>query len=346
MYTSHIWLTNQCNLKCKYCYVEKDFGCVRMDYKTIQKTIEFIAYNVRNLNEEKLKIHFHGGEPLLELGGIKKIVDCVKEDSILKKCDVTYSVTTNGILVDASHIDFICDTFNQLSISLDGAKYSHDMYRVGKDGRGTFDQVVEVTKKLLKKKPMLRIRMTVNPDTVDRLFDNVHFIIKIGGKYISPCLNFGHPSWTEKHFLMFEEELKKISEYLFRLNDSSIDVGMIVDGKTVLNKKGKCGAGLNVVSIYADGDIYPCLLTTPNKDFKIGTLEKGIQTKLVEDILILNNHINTCCRGCDLYSYCKNTRCKVINKQETGNYLLPLSARCWAENVIYRIMKYNYLLRK
>ena len=105
-----------------------------------------------------------------------------------------------------------------------------------------------------------------------------------------------------------ENELKKISEYLLRLNDSSISIGMIIDGNTILSKKGKCGAGVNIVSIYANGDIYPCLLVTQNGEFKIGTVLEGIDPNKLEKIMRVNEQINPCCEGCSYYSYCKNTR--------------------------------------
>lgn len=317
-----------------------------MDDNTIQDTIRFISSQIKEGKEEKLKVHFHGGEPLLEFGSLKKIVEYMREDPVIKACSISYSMTTNGLLVNSNNIDFICDTIDQLSISIDGGQCSHDKYRVRSDGSGTFDSVIEVVKELLIRKPQLRLRMTVNPDTVSELYNNVRFLVSIGGKYISQNLNYEHPDWNEQHFNILEDELKKISRYALRLNDSSLSIGMIIDGNTVLNEKGKCGAGVNIVSIYANGDIYPCLLVTQNDEFKIGTVVRGIYPDKISEILRLNEQLNPCCEGCSYYKYCKNTRCKIINKQETGNYFSPLATRCAVENVIYRVMKYNYLLRE
>lgn len=346
MYTVHIWLTNQCNMKCKYCYVDKEAESIRMDDETIWNTVRFVSSQIRTRKENNLKVHFHGGEPLLEFENLKKIVGYFKNDPDIKNASISYSMTTNGLLLDSSNIDFICDTINQLSVSIDGRECTHDRYRVRTDGSGTFVPVIEIVKELLSRNPLLRLRMTVNPDTVSELYKNVEFLVSLGGKYISYNLNYESTDWNEHHFEILENELKKISEYLLRLNDSSISIGMIIDGNTILSKKGKCGAGVNIVSIYANGDIYPCLLVTQNGEFKIGTVLEGIDPNKLEKIMRVNEQINPCCEGCSYYSYCKNTRCKIINKQETGDYLSPLPTRCAVENVIYRVMKYNAVLRE
>lgn len=343
MFTAHIWLTNQCNLECKYCYVRKDGKS--MSDEMIEKVINFISIQLKKMNERSLKIHFHGGEPLLEYKNIRKIFTYIETDSVLNKCNVIYSMTTNGMLIDNSNIDFLCQNIDDLSLSIDGNMKTHDLYRVDKSGNPTFFKVFNILQELLERKPELRLRMTVNPNTVDHLYNNIRFLIESGGIYISQNLNYRHTGWMEQHFATLEEELKKVSKYLYELNNDAIDVGMIIDGKNILTEKGKCGAGINVVSIHVNGDIYPCLLTTSNPEFIIGTVDLGINLNKVRELMTLSLQTNKCCEGCTYYKFCKNARCKLINKQETGDFFVPLPARCLVENTIYKVMKYNYELR-
>ena len=55
-----IYTTNRCNLKCKYCFAEKNF----LDINP-KEVCEFVKYYVKNNNEKKHMVLFTGGEPLL-----------------------------------------------------------------------------------------------------------------------------------------------------------------------------------------------------------------------------------------------------------------------------------------
>ncbi len=155
-----------------------------MDDETIWNTVRFVSSQIRTRKENNLKVHFHGGEPLLEFENLKKIVGYFKNDPDIKNASISYSMTTNGLLLDSSNIDFICDTINQLSVSIDGRECTHDRYRVRTDGSGTFVPVIEIVKELLSRNPLLRLRMTVNPDTVSELYKNVEFLVSLGASCI------------------------------------------------------------------------------------------------------------------------------------------------------------------
>lgn len=140
-------VTDACNLKCKYC----GYGELYQNYdertnknlsiKQAKNLIKYLSnyWNKKeNLSEgEIIYISFYGGEPLLNMSFIKKIVQLFDNNNI--KRPIRYSMTTNAILLKR-HIDYLIAHDFQLLISLDGNKYNNS-YRVSPNGKSSYDIV-------------------------------------------------------------------------------------------------------------------------------------------------------------------------------------------------------------
>ena len=80
----HLILTNECNLKCKYCFeevvedFEENFEGLDIDYQLPKIT----SYDYKLLKkfcdkDKECVLTFYDGEPLLQIDDIKKIMDLV-----------------------------------------------------------------------------------------------------------------------------------------------------------------------------------------------------------------------------------------------------------------------------
>ena len=76
----------------------------------------------------EINIGFYGGEPLLEIDLIKKVVYLIKNKYIRKNITFTFSLTTNGVLLNSVNIDFLVENEFELLVSLDG-NLNHNSYR-------------------------------------------------------------------------------------------------------------------------------------------------------------------------------------------------------------------------
>lgn len=95
-------------------------------------------------------ISFYGGEPLLNIKFIQKVIDYIESisiDNILFK----YSMTTNATLLDL-YMDYIVKKNISLLISLDGNKKANS-YRINREGKQSFEKVMNNIMKLSKKYP-------------------------------------------------------------------------------------------------------------------------------------------------------------------------------------------------
>ncbi len=97
------YLTNSCNLKCKYCYEKNKINKV-IDFNVIEKLLKERV----NPKEKKIQQYlFFGGEPLLEKQLIYDTVTLGNNNLTKKsKHQFIYSLTTNGTLIDDEFIKF------------------------------------------------------------------------------------------------------------------------------------------------------------------------------------------------------------------------------------------------
>jgi len=140
-------VTDACNLRCKYCgYSELYEGYDErknsyFPFKKAQLIIDYLINlwrdNTSPVIIEPLTVGFYGGEPLMNISFIKKVVDYIQQKD-LNKC-LFFSMTTNAMLLD-KYMDYLVEKDFRLLISLDGDEYAQS-YRVDASGRNSFDKV-------------------------------------------------------------------------------------------------------------------------------------------------------------------------------------------------------------
>jgi len=100
-----IHITNNCNLKCKHCYVDKKG--LDMPINIFQEVVE------QFFNMGGLKVMVTGGEPLLH-PDIEEIFSTVRD------YDLRLELLTNGTLIDSRLSDVIKKYVDEVQVSIDG----------------------------------------------------------------------------------------------------------------------------------------------------------------------------------------------------------------------------------
>ncbi len=146
-------ITDACNLKCTYC----GYGEFYSDYDDREnkvlpekKAIRLLDYlsklwnSSRNISSnENIFISFYGGEPLLNMKFIRKIVDYVENELKCENRRFRFSMTTNGLLLH-KYIEYLVKHDFHLLISLDGNK-ENNAYRIDKMGNPKFEIILRNT---------------------------------------------------------------------------------------------------------------------------------------------------------------------------------------------------------
>lgn len=141
--------TDACNLACKYCLygdLYSTYGERLNRYLDPSNAILLLRYlkdlwdKSRNCTVVKhLFLSFYGGEPLLNMRFIETIVEYAVNSLVKEGFRVTFTMTTNGTLLDR-YIDFLVKHNFKILVSLDGDEYSNS-YRVDKFGNPSFKQL-------------------------------------------------------------------------------------------------------------------------------------------------------------------------------------------------------------
>lgn len=141
-----IKIASRCNINCTYCYVYNmgDRGWREMPGQISYKTIQAVANSLGELSRTQNRpfaVVLHGGEPLLL--GAAKLKHLIMQLRSALPDDCAIGLQTNGLLITEEILDICSETRTTISVSLDGPRHIHDRHRVGHQGQGTYDRVLQ-----------------------------------------------------------------------------------------------------------------------------------------------------------------------------------------------------------
>jgi uncharacterized protein len=135
---------SKCNLDCKYCfYLEKEVlwqsgERFRMSGQTLET---FVKTYIESQDVDTVTFAWQGGEPMLAgLEFYRKAIELQQRYANGKL--ITNTIQTNGTLIDESWARFLKEHGFLVGVSIDGPKQLHDVYRVGKKGTGSWNEVM------------------------------------------------------------------------------------------------------------------------------------------------------------------------------------------------------------
>ena len=170
-----IILTENCNLRCTYCYEQNKRGS-SMNFEIAKKILDD-AYSAFD-GYENMIIELHGGEPFIKFSLIKEIDAYVMNR--YSYIPVLFRAITNGTLVHGEVQDWLRERKNryEIMLSLDGNETVHDMNRRTIDGNGSY-KVIDLDFFLNTWKDC-PISMTVTESTLPYLAENTIWLQQKG----------------------------------------------------------------------------------------------------------------------------------------------------------------------
>jgi len=170
-------ITRKCNLRCVYCYSCGGDEPISMSRSCAEAAISFCADNA----EKKgffLGLHFHGGgEPSQEFELLNHLVDFASAEANRRDLEFRASVITNGV-ISKDIVDYYASQFDEITLSIDGDRASHNTHRESRAGEPTFDSVLATGHRFVEHGKKINLRMTVSSHNVERLVDITRFLVK------------------------------------------------------------------------------------------------------------------------------------------------------------------------
>lgn len=312
-------VTQNCNLACKYCYECKNDNS-RMSLETAKKAVDFALSYGTEYNFARFD--FMGGEPLLEIDMIDQVVDYIKFKLYEEKHKwfgrVGFDLTTNGVLYDSEPVQrFIAKNRNCLNISftIDGIKEKHDMNRVFKNGKGSFDSVVKNVPLWLSQFPNAGTKVTFASADLKYLKDSLIFLNSLGIKEINATL-VNEDVWNEGDDKIYENQLIELADYMVE-NNLPVEFagGQFTDTTGLPYNRNRlklswCNCGDNHFEIDYRGNLYPCIrffpFTLSKDDRAVGNIATGVDHNKLRPFEALNfeNQSSQECLECSVANGC------------------------------------------
>jgi len=121
-----LWVTTDCNLRCRYCYANGGDNAEYMNWRIAKRALDFIINRSGNFT-----IQFAGGEPLLNIDLIEQVVHYTQD------LNICYQLQTNATLIDARMTIRLKQLKVAVGVSLDGLPEVNDYLRPFADGQGS-----------------------------------------------------------------------------------------------------------------------------------------------------------------------------------------------------------------
>lgn len=161
-----IIVTNACNFRCTYCVQEHEHKVLdELSEKRIVKLLERMSKQVR-----KIKISWFGGEPLLRMNQIERIIHIIKDVCEQNLCEIENTMTTNGFLLSPQFVDRLCNlNFRNLQVTVDGNEEAHDSRRFLLTGKGTYETIIRNLNYVLEKGIHIILRINVDRENIETI---------------------------------------------------------------------------------------------------------------------------------------------------------------------------------
>ena len=313
-----IWfhITNQCNLRCKHCFINKTPNKISM--AMAQTAFNKIFADAKKNKYNQIKIFFSGGECLLEL---KKLINLIKLGKRLSKktnIEIAFSIATNGTLITPKIAKTLALYTIEVAISLDGLQKFNDSQRVFSNGLGTFKYIEQAIKNLKKYHVPYRAIVTVTTNNVANLPSlTKYFLIN----KIPFSINFYRESPYSKKGLtptnkILINYLKKSYQILYKYVPKYRLIDDVLDRVNFrVPRLAACAVGDSYIVITHEGKLASCPMII---DRSIGSINdqdivKTMRNKsfikprgLTVEKKIPCNHCQwkyVCCGGCPLLAY-------------------------------------------
>ncbi|HEY9824969.1 MAG TPA: anaerobic sulfatase maturase [Stenomitos sp.] len=153
-----------CNLNCSYCFfLSKEKMYPGSNFRMSDDLLEsYIKQLLDSHHTREVSIAWQGGEPtLMGLDFFRKAVKLAEKHKKPFQ-DISHTIQTNGVLLNDEWCKFFKVNNVLVGISLDGPQDLHDVYRIDKVGKGTFERVIKSIGILKKYQVDFNILCTVN----------------------------------------------------------------------------------------------------------------------------------------------------------------------------------------
>ena len=348
-----LFVSQDCNLRCRYCLTLHDghIAKKKMSRETALKAVDLLFKEAGPRPD--LSMGFFGGEPLLNFDVIRAAVEYADQKAEEANKSMSYTVTTNGTLIDPEMAKFFKQRRITVALSVDGGREIHDANRVFPNGKGSFSQVLKGIDALKAEGNFIgavavandrgnRFKDVVLP-LLESGIDNVKVTTAIGKDGGIPVID-GAPSWYGR---TYEDLVRYFLDKGILFADPP-PISFPLTFKTLESRKRPrtaCSAVSGQVMVGPDGDIFPCENFIGRDSFAMGHVDTGLEQSLRSVFSPLRASNNKTCEGCWARNVCGGW-CPYYSWTTHNDLEQPVESMCLVKRSYLEVAMAAYSLYK
>jgi uncharacterized protein len=333
------WLhvTNACNLRCTYCYVNKSDDA--MSAETAFAAADAVLRSAQLHGYRKVLLKYAGGEASLNLALVEELHRYAQEQAANAQIALRGVVLSNGVGLSRAKIERIHALGLRLMISLDGPRELHDAQRPRLGGQGSFGAVIAGIERARQIGIDLTVSITVTGASAAGLPDVIGWLLE---RDVHFSLNFYRECNSSARFEVLRLEEQRLIEGMrraYRAIEARLPryslLGSLLDRAHLGARHDRtCAVGENYLVIDQRGQVAKCQMEIerpvtniwvqdPLKAIRLDTA--GVQNVPVGD--------KQGCRECQWRYWCAGG-CAVATFRATGRYDIK-SPNCAVYQALY-----------
>jgi uncharacterized protein len=322
--TAWLHITNACNLRCTYCYVQKTDES--MSLATARAAIDVIIRSALIHGYQHILLKYAGGEPSLEFPLLEQLHTYAVEQSDKYGLHLQALLLSNGTALTPQNLARIRQANMQLSISLDGMFDVHDSQRPSRNGQSTYAATLRGIEYALDGGIRPHVAITVTPHTIESLPALVHWLLTRElaftlSFYRNPSSCSSAVESLNEHEQSFITGMRQVYAMIEQIPPRWSLLNTLLDRVHVsVPHHQTCAVGRDYLVIDHDGRISKCHMTL---DDAVATVES---TDPLEDVRAdyqgvdnLNVELKEGCQACEWRYWCTGG-CPVMAYRSTGSY--------------------------
>lgn len=302
-----LFVSNDCNLRCRYCYANGGDYKMSRNLMTQDTAMDFINFCVTNFTKIR-QIVFFGGEPMLNINIMEFV--CLKFKQLYKDGIISYmpifSIITNGTILNSRILNFLKENISTITVSIDGPKEINDANRIYTNGEGSYSKIEKFIHTIVNETNItIYYEATYNHEHLKLNYTKTdisnELFKKFGIKgYIIPVIGLSS---------YFNDDIDNLNYSKLSNNGfSSLPDSFWGILHSIIYKKsrGLCPMISRLFSVNSQGNIYPCHALNGTKNHNLGHINRknvfndnNIRKSFDVKIDLMNNDK---CNNC----WCKN----------------------------------------
>ena len=333
-----LFISHACNFRCRYCYERGNDSIANrhMPPAVARQAVDFAV--ARSGSLRRVNFTFFGGEPLLNMDGLRFVVDHARKRCRAAGKRARFAVVTNGSRVNEQTAAFLRDNGFAVTLSFDGPPEVHNRMRPFANGRPSFEATLAGATALRRAGIDLFVRCTVTrhcldtPKLVcffrDQGFEHFQLTRSEGRVDMIGPHDLGPSDWA----IARGHEGRLADELLHSLSAGSrkhrTPVLISLDEIHHCRSAGlPCGVTRGVTTIDAEGKLYPCHRYVGMDKFVIGDIWEGVSRERQATYLREFFAVRSACQGCWARNVCE-VHCPWYLSTAEGRVVSPPEWRC------------------